>query len=891
MGHRQNKQREHHGEIGSLSGPWAHLGIMDPGWLGRLMEPHQLGPPRALDLDQGPEGALDPDSEDFYRPGQEHAFLSIPVTPKKKIIPPEVKKEAVEDCVDRRIAVSVVAEKCEVHPSTIRNWVKHAGKSLPSREKTPTPRKADNPSILNYFSPKKVNLLPPNENAMDMSSFLQVKVEEDQFEIAQEHASVRRKSQSASLDQHLVYQSDNNSDYIQKKRQEFRGKRLVPGLKRSRDHKTTMLFMESGFRQSPWYTWQVTAGKDNSGKYDMQKKAKRGPKTTEAWSEEVEEGQFRLTSFKRRREPARCFWSAKCCLCAGNEVHPMRLDIKRKSSYLWNPYDKDRRPLDNKLGRMSTIEWRTNGSTMTLTAHYYCLFYAADPGMIQSSKWDHVDTQLEGFPIKAVLEQMEKSEADCCVFCNGFGAASQCANVKCLDFGWYHFPCGLANGCVQQEGKTWCGRCSKGPLRRRQDHQVVDGKARKSQGRGRQKAQSVQLSQSSQELFKNSTRDKHPFKGRGPQEEGELLSRDGKVFLSSALQPISAQLILTEIDARKEERSKMLEEPLRCVHIAQVQQIPKEEFLAGDKTSVKVETSERYFIFDDCLPGEQGPSYHTLPRSSDHVLEQVELFDDWEEGNIPTSKDLKKPAPPHTAASEELRPESRSLLEDDDEGDDLVDTEPFSPCTNLLLSPAQPKDSLDEDSGSIILIEDEVETREEEKFRQTQMENMRRQLELTDSLLKAKRAELEQLEIKRNEEVSCYEKKLQMKESEIASMRERHLAEQATKQEEWKAEMARELKEQAQCKANEILKLRADLERAHKEKEEVLKEKKEALAKLNSIIQIVAPSEVKREVEYVERPTTNDDSTPSGVKREMEEMENDEGVPEKRPRYSQWAAL
>ena len=171
------------------------------------------------------------------------------------------------------------------------------------------------------------------------------------------------------------------------------------------------------------------------------------------------------------------------------------------------------------------------------------------------------------------------------------------------------------------------------------------------------------------------------------------------------------------------------------------------------------------------------------------------------------------------------------------------------------------------------------------------MENMKRQLELTDSLLKAKRAELEQLEIKRNEEVSCYEKKLQMKESEIALMRERHLAELATKQEEWKAEMARELKEQAQCKANEILKLRADFEKAHKEKEEVLREKEEALTKLNSIIQIVAPSEVKREVEYVERLTTNDASTPNGVKREMQEMESDEGVPEKRLRYSQWAAL
>merc|ERR1712004_387222 len=106
-------------------------------------------------------------------------------------------------------------------------------------------------------------------------------------------------------------------------------------------------------------------------------------------------------------------------------------------------------------------------------------------------------------------------------------------------------------------------------------------------------------------------------------------------------------------------------------------------------------------------------------------------------------------------------------------------------------------------------------------------------------------------------------------------------------QEEWKAEMAREMKEQAQCKANEILKLRADLEKAHKEKEEVLKEKDEALAKLNSIFQIVAPSEVKREVEYVEKLTINDASTSSGVKRELEEMESDEAVPEKR--YSQWA--
>ena len=123
-----------------------------------------------------PERAIDPDSEDFCRPEQEQALLSIPATPqKKKVFPPETIAAAVSECVDKKIAVSVLAAKYKVHPSTIRKWVSRAGKTLPSREGT-TPKKEGNPSILNYFSPARVPApqlnVPPSgasDNAMDVS--------------------------------------------------------------------------------------------------------------------------------------------------------------------------------------------------------------------------------------------------------------------------------------------------------------------------------------------------------------------------------------------------------------------------------------------------------------------------------------------------------------------------------------------------------------------------------------------------------------------------------------------------------------------------------------------------------------------------------------------------
>ena len=87
-----------------------------------------------------------------------------------------------------------------------------------------------------------------------------------------------------------------------------------------------------------------------------------------------------------------------------------------------------------------------------------------------------------------------------------------------------------------------------------------------------------------------------------------------------------------------------------------------------------------------------------------------------------------------------------------------------------------------------------------------------------------------------------------MKESDIA-MRLRHFVEMATTQKEWEAEKAKELKEQDKSQANEILKLRVNLQKVYKEKDEVNKDKDNALAKLTSIFRIVAPAEVKREFE------------------------------------------
>jgi len=594
-----------------------------------------------------------------------------------------------------------------------------------------------------------------------------------------------------------------------------------------------------------------------------------------------------MRSFRRRTRPAKCLWSATCYLCGGNEVDPTRLNIKRKSFYLRDDDNDDSAARRNKLGRMSTMVWNSK----TVTAHYYCLFYAADKDMIQSPLGDNIDTQLEGFPIEAVLNQEEKSQTDNCVFCNKPGASSQCANLKCIKTGWYHFPCGLKNGCVQKKGKTWCGRCSGGLSHcqlasgRRPS---VNRKASKQGGRGRQKRQilpAVESSQSSQELFSNLTQEARPYTGAtssGLANGVRDLSQNGasKGYLNSLLQPISAQQILAEIDRREEERSKVLKDPLRCVSIAQVHHIPKEEFMAEDGTPVKVETKEpleRYSIFHK-LPVDEETN-DPQASSSNYVPEQVVLYEGYED---------KAPLP--SSLNDQLaRPESRSLLEDDD-----LETEPFESDNPESPGGMQsgPKISLKTASDSIIVIEDEVETglQQYRDENSSQMGNMRRQLELTDGLLKAKRAELEQLEMKHNEEVNFFEKKLQMKDCEMALLKERNNADMTKKEEEWKGER----KGEEEKWNDQISKLQSELEKAKKEKDEAKKEKDEAkkakdeaLRKLSAIYQLASPQELKREGEYVEGFTSQDIKSSTGVKREAEEEESDGGA-EKRSRFSCW---
>ena len=104
------------------------------------MDPQGLE--RAFDPDHGPEPTLN--SEKVCQKGLKQARG----TPqKKKTIPPVITREGVEQRVDKGIGVPVI----KVHTSKTRAWVKRS----PSREKTPTPRKAGNSSITKYFSPTK----------------------------------------------------------------------------------------------------------------------------------------------------------------------------------------------------------------------------------------------------------------------------------------------------------------------------------------------------------------------------------------------------------------------------------------------------------------------------------------------------------------------------------------------------------------------------------------------------------------------------------------------------------------------------------------------------------------------------------------------------------------
>ena len=110
----------------------------------------------------------------------------IPAAKKRKLHSAEEITEAVEMCVEQAIAPSTVAQQYEVHPSTVRKWVKQAGKQLPTKPPS-TPSKPQN-KITNYITviPKLAAKAEPDnvasEAAMDLSDFLDIKLEEDWME-------------------------------------------------------------------------------------------------------------------------------------------------------------------------------------------------------------------------------------------------------------------------------------------------------------------------------------------------------------------------------------------------------------------------------------------------------------------------------------------------------------------------------------------------------------------------------------------------------------------------------------------------------------------------------------------------------------------------------------
>ena len=437
------------------------------------------------------------------------ATLALPVTPRKdQRSHAEMIASAVQDRVEKNIPVQKVAEKYNVAPRTIQTWVKKSGKIVPRKHAAKPARWK--PNISSHFSPKEsssgiLNLPPPEacDNAMDMV---------DCF--VQRNSAQGEEEGNNKLDRFVTL--------------------LAQGEK---------LKFREGVKQ----------------KYQPGNRAQR----KKMWFVESGEGTFRCKAFEKKKRPAWCVWSARCCLCGKDEVHPTRMNIKRKSFYLRD--DLHSNAPSNKLGRMSTVV----SNSKTVTAHYSCLYFAAGKGMVQSVE-KNVDTQLERFPITEVVRELANKKKSRCAFCGELGAASQCANGRCKNdqpklvargAGWYHLPCGLKNGTLQAgDGKTWCGRCGKGPDNNKGLYRLGKGgcKLRKGrkQERGRVQSQpttSTNQSQSLQELHSHFSQDSTSIfsncTGLGDQ---QVITEATEVRMDLHLEPISAQEISKEVYAEED---------------------------------------------------------------------------------------------------------------------------------------------------------------------------------------------------------------------------------------------------------------------------------------------------------------------------------------------------
>merc|ERR1712012_764850 len=611
---------------------------------------------------------------------------------------------------------------------------------------------------------------------------------------------------------------------------------------------------------------------DPDEQFDIAWKCKNGGKTEEAF--------FNIRSYKRRSRPPKNTWDAQCCLCGRNDAHPSRLNIKRKSYYLRDNITSEPNPESQKLGWMSTIEWNSE----TVTAHYYCLYFASSKGMVQS-KVHNRETQLHGFSAEDILEQVEKSKKDKCVFCRKPGAASQCANLRCVNkkrdssssgAGWYHLPCGLAHGTVQQDGKTWCARCSRGqrtgtaqPGRR----QRLIKRLRKERGRGWKMVQNppknlTDSSQSSQELFSNVKEGEFSSQALGD------LSDDGSQgCLGSLLQPVSAQEILSEMDQRREERHN------NCFlwpnvsqqeqHISNAkQQAPETENQVpeiGEQEEANVGTGveARNLVEEQAIPksNPEPDSTSNPPLTSSPELQTPVLFENYED--FLASEHHSAEVQPKNV--EELNATSNSII--------VVEDDPR-----------------DEEVDGVDTSDEDVDTREDE------VALLRNQLEL-------KSAELD-------EEVGFYKRKIELKKREIVllkKMEEDMKTQLKKKDEDWKSfvktkeDVWKRKEDEWKRKEGEWQAQQSSQKTQMKKLQDQLakesKEKKEANGKLAAILKVINPqdSEVKIENrEYIEPSDASEDpkteygaseDSSTGVKREAEALEQKGGA-EKRPRHT-----
>ena len=311
-----------------------------------------------------------------------------------------------------------------------------------------------------------------------------------------------------------------------------------------------------------------------------------------------------------------------------------------------------------------------------------------------------------------------------------------------------------------------------------------------------------------------------------------------------------------KMDSRKEERQRDL---IFFGGITQELQISKTEFLevenwgsAREEENLPREEEEHVRVEARSPPGTSSISNNNTqpdilhqplqPGSPGQICEKVVLYENFEDDFL----------------GEEPRP-------------DLESPEKQSEIT------------LNTTSDSLIEATEEdgtPPTKEEPAFQD--IHSLKTQLELTEGLLEAKRAELEQQELKHNEDIKLYKKRLEAKECEITLLQnmeeEKKKSQIKKKEEEWKSEMKKkedEWKFQANAKDDQILGLRSQLE---KEK----REKKEAAEKLAAIHQILRPqgSVLDKEGEYVEK-FSQGESTSAGLKRESEDPDEEEGAQKK----------